>query len=222
MSTQLCCPWCNAQGMNHIGLYPTNKQVVITYCRDCMAIRGVMPLIGSSPPGPEDRLLRCPWCNAFKKEQIKIAPVGKGWVIVFCQSCGAIHGLTPIIEPKSAALPKQEDALPKQDARPKEEPLPAISTVSPSNPFGNMQLLIEIGNADLEAKKAQYEAELNRRVMMAKGGGTLYRAVALDDGPPYCLACQRDMEPQLVPPGYKNSGQKIWLCPNQCGAWEAG
>jgi hypothetical protein len=83
-------------------------------------------------------------------------------------------------------------------------------------------VLIEIGNANLEVKKAQYEAEMSRRINMGRRGGTLYQTIALDDGPPYCLACERDMEPQQVPPGYKNSGKMIWLCPNRCGAWEAG
>lgn len=48
MSTQLRCPWCNTQGINHIGSYLL-EPAVITYCRKCMAIRGVLPLIFPAP-----------------------------------------------------------------------------------------------------------------------------------------------------------------------------
>jgi hypothetical protein len=171
-----------------------------------------MPLIGAIRAGQTEVQLRCPYCNVTGTEQIKIATVGKGWVVVFCQGCGAVHGLTPLVEPQPPVLPERAESLPKQAVDPKTEPLPVAEA----------RLMAEIGNADLAAKRAQYEAELTRRAMMARGGATLYRTIALDDGPPYCLTCRRDMAARLVPPGYKNSGQKIWLCPNQCGAWEAG
>lgn len=215
MSTQICCPWCQVEGVSHVGSYPTPKQVAITYCRDCLVVRGVIPLMSGSRPPRAEPPLRCPWCDAAGIDQVSIAALGKGWVVAACRGCGALHGLTPLIESKSAKGPKQH-------GQPKAEPAASTPPVPSSNPFGTMQVLIEIGNANLEVKKAQYEAEMSRRINMGRRGGTLYQTIALDDGPPYCLACERDMEPQQVPPGYKNSGKMIWLCPNRCGAWEAG
>jgi hypothetical protein len=215
MSTQICCPWCQVEGVSHIGSYPTPKQVAITYCRDCLAVRGVIPLMGKSRPTPTETLLRCPWCEAAGLNRVSIAALGKGWMVAACRSCGAIHGLTPLVESKPAKAPQQH-------SQSKPDPATPTPPIPRPNPFGTMQLLIEIGNANLEVKKAQYEAEMSRRINMGRRGGTLYQTIALDDGPPYCLTCERDMERQVVPPGYKNSGKQIWLCPNQCGAWEAG
>ena len=106
MLPQLRCPWCNSQGLSHIGSHLI-EQTVIIYCQKCMAIRGVIPLIGTPPPSQTNPPLRCPWCNATNTEQLKIAPLGKGWQVISCQCCGAMHGVIPLVEPKPA-IPKTE------------------------------------------------------------------------------------------------------------------
>jgi|GEM_PF-6403214 len=206
MPTQLHCPWCQAPGISQIGLYSAQPQVVLTYCRACLSIRGVLPHTGSLRTGQEELRLRCPYCQGVGTSAIKVAALKKGWVVVYCQGCGTVHGLTPLLEDQAA----------------QNLPPPAVQSSAEPLPLGDASLWAEIGQADLAAKRAQYEAELTRRAMMVRGGATLYRTIAHDDGPPYCLTCRRNMEAQLVPPGYKNSGQKIWLCPGGCGAWEAG
>ncbi len=221
MLSQLRCPWCNAKGLSHISSH-LFEQAVIIYCRQCMAIRGVIPLIVTPQPSKTNLPLRCPWCNAAKTEQLKITPLGKGWLVVSCQGCGTIHGVIPLVEPKPATLPEPADIVSKPAIRPKAEPISSASPVLVSISVEDNQLLAEIGKANLEAKKAQYEIEMSRRKMAAKRAGTMYRTVVEDEGPPYCLHCRRDMETQVVPPGYKNSGKKVWVCPNKCGAWEAG
>lgn len=208
MLPQLRCPWCNSQGLSHIGSHLIIEQTVIIYCQKCMAIRGVIPLIGTPPPSQTTPPLRCPWCNATNTEQLKIAPLGKGWQVISCQCCGAMHGVIPLVEPKPAI--------------PKTEPITAGSPVLVSPAREDNRLWAEIGHANLEDKKTEYELEMSRRRIAAKRAGTMYRAVMEDEGPPYCLNCRRDMEALVVPSGYKNSGKKVWVCPNKCGAWEAG
>lgn len=128
--------------------------------------------------------------------------------------------IPPNVEPTTSLLQSVND-LPKPDVRSQAELAPSASPVLVSPLAEDQQLWAEIGIANLEAKRAQYEAEMKRRTIAAKRGASLYRAIVNDEGPPYCLQCHRDMEAEVVPPGYKNSGKKVWVYPNKCGAWEA-
>lgn len=128
--------------------------------------------------------------------------------MVYCDQCGAIYGVVPVVI-KSPPLEGQKHPSSEQPT-PKEPPVPT------NNP------LDEIGHADLSQKIPYDPKKMAARFRATGSKGTLYRQIAIDDGPPYCLTCRVEMVKMTIPPPYPNEGAVIWICPNfeDCKQWE--
>lgn len=150
---------------------------------------------------------RCPYCDAQGLKHLAAKKAGP-CLIIYCSQCGAIHGIMPDTKPEAGqkSVGKQTPAAaPAQNHRPK----PAF--------------LAELGYIDLSTKEPYSPEKMAARVRAAgRGYGTQYMRIAVDDGPPICLHCQVDMEPETIPVGYPNTGTKVWVCPNYayCKQWE--
>lgn len=155
---------------------------------------------------------RCPYCNTQGLKHLALKNLGL-YSVVYCGQCGAIYGVIPTptkAEPNPIEI---ENERPEKLPEPPEIPAPEPS---PDNPFN------EIGYADLTQKVA-YSPEKIAQAARSMKRSTMYRHIVIDDGPPHCLTCKAEMRGKItIPPGYPNSGRKIWICPNYhlCKGWE--
>ena len=152
---------------------------------------------------------RCPHCNAGIGK-LAHQPVGF-YAVVYCGQCGAIHGVIP------APKPQPEPAKPEQTPA---EPPP----VSAAPAFKKSSvIMLTLYDSSLDNKRPYSAAEVSQRMRMAgvNMGNTAYRRVVIDDGPPLCPTHRDKMICITVPPGYKNSGRKLWVCSAfSCDKWE--
>lgn len=85
-----------------------------------------------------------------------------------------------------------------------------------------LTFLVELGSADLSGK-TPYSPQKMAAIMRATGlgRGTMYRHIAVDEGPPFCLKHKVEMDQFTIPAGHKNAGIKVWICPRyDCREWE--
>lgn len=148
---------------------------------------------------------RCPYCNTQGLKHLAVYRTG-AFAVVYCDQCGAIHGVVPI---RSHPVEQKQHSL---EPKPETPPDPA-----PGGP------LADIGQADL-TDKLPYSPEkmANRLKAAGLGRGTAYLQFAIDEGPPLCLQHRIEMEKITIPPGYKNAGKVFWVCPqyDECQEWE--
>lgn len=159
---------------------------------------------------------RCPYCNAQGLGNLALQRL-ELFGLVYCNKCGAIYGVISLPQPEKIsplpAAPKVEPVPPIEAT----QPAPKIQPKPPSGP------LAEIGNADFSHKTPYDPVEIANRARAAGlGRGSHYLQIAIDDGPPYCPTHHVEMTPATIPPGYKNAGQQVWLCPQfkDCHQWE--
>lgn len=150
---------------------------------------------------------RCPHCNAHGIKHLANHVVG-AYMVVFCSKCGAIFGVIPVPQPK-----KQATAAP-QKTEPETEPN-CYTTMAAA-------FVAEIGHTDLSQKTPYSPHTIAARLKAAQyGRGTLYRQIAVDDGPPRCLIHHLDMVKIKIPPQYPNGGRLVWVCREPgCKEWE--
>ena len=142
---------------------------------------------------------RCPYCNAQGLQHLAVHQA-ELFTLVYCSSCGAIHGVMP---PQPTAQPSPAE---EQAASPPPERFPE-----------------QIGNANLSTKQP-YSPERIAATMRAAcmTHGSRYLQIAIDDGPPCCSRHKIEMKERIVPVGYRNAGAKVWICPQfeECQQWE--
>lgn len=210
------CSHCNASGLDFLKVQRLSECVVV-YCSNCGAVVGARPMLRpTSDTRPSQPIAR-------------VKPPAEP---------------TPLIQPLPAPPVSQEDTpcCPKHNLRMEKKTIPPghkdsgrqvwmcpkfreckhwiqIQTVTPlvHDP------LTEIGNADLSTKRPYSPAEIANR-MRATGlnRGSHYLQIALDDGPPCCLQHKTEMVSLTIPPGFKNAGCVVWVCPDypECRQWE--
>src|SRR5262245_24847841 len=105
---------------------------------------------------------RCPYCNAKGVNQLEAKLVGF-FFLVFCKSCGAIHGVVPkpAPEPQATATTTSE---PEFDLHPIPKPKPEKQTKK------QPALLQKAGRLTPEEAQARAAAGLNPK-------GTMYRII---------------------------------------------
>jgi hypothetical protein len=149
----------------------------------------------------------CPYCYVEGLKYLAAKDAG-AYSIIYCNQCGAIHGI----------VPKAQQAKVRQPASTR-KPTECAS----GQPKREPTFLADIGYADLSGKVPYSPEKMAARMRaFGRGHGTQFMRIAVDNGPPVCMQCKVDMQSAVIPDGYPNAGQKIWVCPNydECRRWE--
>jgi len=219
MTVKLRCPHCDVKGEEYLRLGYLSREVAQIYCGNCGAIHGAVP----KPTGtvlPTVSLSRLPTEVEVTPKRPVMSSMAAAKVST---TVNPISPTTKSPEPVSSSPIETIVKSNSPTAKSLEPILSPLTTklITSSTLPNDWPQFLEMAEGDLVAKRQQYEAQLSVRAQQARKSSSNYFIVQIDEGPPYCLTCEVNMEEVLIPEGYKNSGQVVWVCPKQCGNWEA-
>lgn len=207
------CPYCNAQGLNHLALQRL-EGFGLVYCGNCGAIYGVVPLLSADRPSkPGSQIVDPPAPPIEIEKKANLLPPKP-----------LRHPLTPHDSSHSQKKAPPLSSNPGEvETEPDQEPSPQPLVVTPSAakpPTGSLE---EVGGVDL-SHKLPYDPEAiaNRMRVAGTGQGSRFLRVAVDVGPPLCPQHKIEMVKTTIPAGYQNAGREVWLCLHfkSCREWE--